>query len=306
MLKNLGGVNDRILAIVGQHHERSDGSGYTNRLAAEDIDEYARIVGLADVYEALIHSRPHRNKMIPFEYETIREIISNRNMFDPYILRVFLERLTKQPAYMLWMTTNGIYEILKLQDKITQGTEDSLKIKPESKPAAKNIYILFIALAVIVLLGLTVLLLKPGEINKQVFYPLGSRVGIAENKLPLKIAYNFKGNTFEAPVATLDLGGLNLDGFYYLSLSLRVDSKDPNKLKFAALKITVSNARKETASYYVQDISRKWKEFRLPLSYFDTIKDWSSIGNLSFILQPWNIDSKEGSVYIDDIYFFRK
>src|SRR4030042_2036674 len=93
ILKNFGDINERILAIISQHHERSDGSGYLNKLTGGQIDEYACIVGLADVYEALVHSRPHRNKLVPFEYETIREIVSARNMFDPYILRVFLERL---------------------------------------------------------------------------------------------------------------------------------------------------------------------------------------------------------------------
>lgn len=308
ILKNVDGMNDRILAIIAQHHERSDGSGYLNRLSGDQIDEYAKIVGLADVYEALVHSRPHRNKLIPFEYETIREIVSNRNMFDPFILRVFLERLTKHPAYMLWLATNGIYEILKLQDKMSQGKEARPEIKPEVKPGLKNKYLVLAASLVVFLLGATMFLWKTNinSADRTAFYPLGSSVGIAENKLPLKIAYNFKGNVAEATVASLDLGGINLSEFYYLSFSSRVENKSPGRLRFASLKVTVTNARKETASYYVQDLSSRWKVFRLPLSYFDTIKDWSAVANLSFIIQPWNIEGKEGNIYIDDIYFFRK
>jgi hypothetical protein len=68
----------------------------------------------------------------------------------------------------------------------------------------------------------------------------------------------------------------------------------------------IENARKETASYYIQGESNNWREFRLPLSYFDAISDWSSLKSIALVLQPWNIDSKQGELYVDNIHFFRK
>jgi putative nucleotidyltransferase with HDIG domain len=49
-----------IAAIIGQHHERLDGSGYPNGLTAERILPEARILAVADVVEAMSSERPHR------------------------------------------------------------------------------------------------------------------------------------------------------------------------------------------------------------------------------------------------------
>lgn len=46
--------------IAYQHHERWDGNGYPRKLAGENIHEYARIVAVADVYDALLADRPYR------------------------------------------------------------------------------------------------------------------------------------------------------------------------------------------------------------------------------------------------------
>jgi HD-GYP domain-containing protein (c-di-GMP phosphodiesterase class II) len=58
-----------MLAPVGRcaalHHERLDGSGYPNGLRADAISPAARILGAADVYNALRQPRPHRRPLMP-------------------------------------------------------------------------------------------------------------------------------------------------------------------------------------------------------------------------------------------------
>ena len=49
-----------ILPIIRHHHERMDGTGYPDGLSAEEIPLKARILRVADVYDALIHERPYR------------------------------------------------------------------------------------------------------------------------------------------------------------------------------------------------------------------------------------------------------
>lgn len=49
-----------VTQIVLQHHERMDGSGYPNGLAGDEILLEARILGVADVVEAMVSHRPHR------------------------------------------------------------------------------------------------------------------------------------------------------------------------------------------------------------------------------------------------------
>jgi putative nucleotidyltransferase with HDIG domain len=50
-----------VADIVGQHHERMDGSGYPNGLFGEEILFEARILAVADVFEAMSSARPYRN-----------------------------------------------------------------------------------------------------------------------------------------------------------------------------------------------------------------------------------------------------
>ncbi|MED3723030.1 HD domain-containing phosphohydrolase [Geobacillus stearothermophilus] len=50
-----------------QHHERCDGNGYPRALSGDDIHEYARIVAIADVFDALTSARYHRRQYSPHE-----------------------------------------------------------------------------------------------------------------------------------------------------------------------------------------------------------------------------------------------
>jgi putative nucleotidyltransferase with HDIG domain len=52
-----------VLAIVRSHHERPDGAGYPDHLSGEDIPWLARVLAVADVYDALTSDRPYRAGM---------------------------------------------------------------------------------------------------------------------------------------------------------------------------------------------------------------------------------------------------
>jgi HD-GYP domain-containing protein (c-di-GMP phosphodiesterase class II) len=81
------------IQIIMSHHEKWDGTGYPAGLAGEDIPLSARIMALADVYDALRTERPYK-KII--SHEKSREIIiSERGRhFDPRIVDAFLSRET--------------------------------------------------------------------------------------------------------------------------------------------------------------------------------------------------------------------
>jgi HD-GYP domain-containing protein (c-di-GMP phosphodiesterase class II) len=75
--------------IAIQVYERIDGSGYPSGLKGGDIHEYARIIGLVDVYEALIHSRPHRDRFLHFQ--AVKEILrSGKDSFDRRLLKTLI------------------------------------------------------------------------------------------------------------------------------------------------------------------------------------------------------------------------
>ena len=67
ILKRSGDMPNPVLNIVACHHERLDGSGYPRGLAGNDIPVFARIVGLADTYDAMISTRPYSRARSSFE-----------------------------------------------------------------------------------------------------------------------------------------------------------------------------------------------------------------------------------------------
>ena len=75
--------------IAGCHHEKWDGSGYPNGLLGEQIPVAARLMALADVYDALVSARPYK---IPFTHEVASKIIleGRGSHFDPDITDAFL------------------------------------------------------------------------------------------------------------------------------------------------------------------------------------------------------------------------
>jgi len=70
-----------ILPIIRHHHERMDGTGYPDGLLAEEIPLKARIVQVADVYDALINDRPYREAFTPEEaLEILRQEAAHGRM----------------------------------------------------------------------------------------------------------------------------------------------------------------------------------------------------------------------------------
>jgi len=76
--------------IIRHHHERFDGKGYPDNLKGEDIPFLARILSVADVYDALTTDRSYRQKMSgKVAVEIIKE--NSGSQFDPNIVDIFLD-----------------------------------------------------------------------------------------------------------------------------------------------------------------------------------------------------------------------
>jgi putative two-component system response regulator len=86
-MKSLAGV----LPIIRNHHERWDGSGYPDRLRGEDIPLLARILQIADIYDALTSARPYKEAFSHEQAINIMKEEAKRGWRDRRLVTLFAE-----------------------------------------------------------------------------------------------------------------------------------------------------------------------------------------------------------------------
>ena len=85
-------LNSHIKKAALMHHERCDGSGYPMGLTMEEIDDYALIIAIADVYDAMTAARSYRAPLCPFE--VIAEFENDGlQKYKPKYILTFLENI---------------------------------------------------------------------------------------------------------------------------------------------------------------------------------------------------------------------
>ncbi len=95
------GFTDNVCAVVRQHHERWNGTGYPRGLSGENITLEARIVAVADAFDAITQDRCYRRGEC---YEVaLHEIFSQSDLsFDPTVVEAFIkipkEELSIEPT----------------------------------------------------------------------------------------------------------------------------------------------------------------------------------------------------------------
>ena len=93
IMKSVDSVPEFAL-IAGGHHERYDGLGYPRKLKGEQIPEMARIVSIADSFDAMTSDRSYR-KALPFDIVRAELIKGKGTQFDPEFVDVFLTLFDK-------------------------------------------------------------------------------------------------------------------------------------------------------------------------------------------------------------------
>ena len=92
--------------VIVQVHEKHNGSGYPNGLVEDQIHEFARIIGLADTYEAMTHPRGDRKAHVT--YNALSEIVDLRNKdYDPRLIKALVHVVSIFPLGSLVKLNNG-------------------------------------------------------------------------------------------------------------------------------------------------------------------------------------------------------
>lgn len=94
-----------------QHHERYDGLGYPNQVKGKDIFLFARIIAIADVYDAITSDRPHRKAMLPTE--AMEYIMGGAGtMFDYDLVSIFVDKIAPYPKGSHVILSNGLEAVV--------------------------------------------------------------------------------------------------------------------------------------------------------------------------------------------------
>lgn len=106
IVKGYLNLDKKIKDAILMHHERINGSGYPFGYKADEICIYAKILSVADVFDAMTTDRIYRKRVTPFE--TFKMFITGGVvLFDPKILRVFLENIAPYYTGVKVLLDNG-------------------------------------------------------------------------------------------------------------------------------------------------------------------------------------------------------
>lgn len=121
ILKSLP-LNEHIKNTALMHHERCDGTGYPLHLIDTEIDEYASIVAIADVYDAMTSNRCYRAGLCPFEVISQFEQEGLQKYKPKYIL-TFLSRIANTYLNNTVRLNDGtVGEIILINHRLTRPT----------------------------------------------------------------------------------------------------------------------------------------------------------------------------------------
>lgn len=112
---------------------------------------------------------------------------------------------------------------------------------------------------------------------------------------------NFHFDPARKETYAVDLNKLNLA--HYKSLEFSV--KKVNYYDNISLRVEFSNLYNEKSELYFKDIPGKWQTYKVNLSRFKSISDWTEMAKLTFTIEEWNVRQKKGVVYLDNVRLLR-
>ena len=194
----------------------------------------------------------------------------------------------------LKMTKEEIYEHLA---QVYLGKKSQDKKRPVQKfqllrfAREAKVFAMILALA-LAFYSLTAFLSRRDE-------DLKARILFALNNSPIRIKYNLNEpfpqvKDFSIPISKSDIAKYKSLGFSIRGL----EEGYPG-----IIKVVLKTKKNEMSFQYVEGINLKWRHHVLLLKDFSGISDWSSLSEVAFVLEAWNVTKKKGIILIDDICF---
>ena len=96
LVHRMGGAYHWLAQLIREAHERFNGRGYPYRLKGRQVSEMAQIIGLVDIFDALVSERPYRRRLLP--HEAVKELlVTERTAFPRELLKALIEQVSVYP-----------------------------------------------------------------------------------------------------------------------------------------------------------------------------------------------------------------
>jgi hypothetical protein len=135
-----------LAEVALQEHERANGTGYPRGLKGYQTHEFAQIIGLADVFDALLTPRPYRRKMFP--HEAIRELLMvEKAAFSSQVIKAMVEQFSVFPlGTIVRLNTGEVGVVAHLNQRfplrpvvrINQGADRGSPAEPKDVDLSKT------------------------------------------------------------------------------------------------------------------------------------------------------------------------
>lgn len=191
------------------------------------------------------------------------------------------------------MTRDEIYDHLARVYLDKRESVVDVKEIPLKRPRVANVINVVITafILVSVVYGFTAFLARRHD-------DLRSRVIYSLSNSPVRLNYMQADGNPQIKDLSFPISDIDVSGFRRLNVALKA-SEGGNP---GVVKLVLVNARNERASYYFQGITPRWQNFSVPFDKLD-IADWSSLKEISFVIEAWNAQRATGTVLIDNISF---
>lgn len=105
MVKDEPGIEKEISLAVLQHHEKRDGSGYPYGIGEAEISDFAKILTVSDIYDALVTDRPYKQGIEP--RQAVEMLMAMTGQLDMTALKAFLSSMILYPVDSIVRLSNG-------------------------------------------------------------------------------------------------------------------------------------------------------------------------------------------------------
>ena len=116
-IRQAGPKYDWLAQVVSQAHERWNGQGYPKKLKGRQISEFAQIIGVVDIFDALVSPRAYRRRFFP--HEAVRELlVVERTAFPREIVKALVEQLSAYPlGTSVRLTTGEVGSVMRINTR---------------------------------------------------------------------------------------------------------------------------------------------------------------------------------------------